>query len=298
MQKKRTIFAPAKINLFLHVTGRQSDGYHLLDSLVVFADVGDEVLLEPATDFAFDVSGPFAGQFSAAECDCSPNSGNLLVRAVWQMAEAARKKPDVKITLKKNLPLASGVGGGSADAAAAIWGLLEHWNVARQTPFLESLMMGLGADIPACLDCCPVRLKGKGDILENIEDIPEMPIVLVNPGQACKTGMVFSLFPGPYRNEITMPDSFVNRESLIEFLRASSNDLTDTAIEIVPEIAEVLRALHESDSALVSRMCGSGSTCYALFETQEQARHCAGELCEEHPDWWVRTGWINRPQRY
>src|SRR3989339_388717 len=175
----RHIFAPAKINLFLHVTGRKDD-YHLLDSLVVFADIGDEVILEPAVDFSFEITGPFASHFRVAESDCSPNSGNLLVRAVWKMAEAARKKPDVKITLVKNLPLASGLGGSSTDAAAAIWGLLEHWRMVKHPPFLADLLLNLGADVPACLDCRPVLMRGKGEILSPIQEMPELPILLVN----------------------------------------------------------------------------------------------------------------------
>ncbi len=294
----RRIFAPAKINLFLHVTGRYPDGYHQLDSLVVFADIGDELVLEPSVDFSFEVSGQFAGQFSAAELDCSPNSRNLVVQAVWKMAEASRRKPGIKASLKKNLPLASGLGGGSADAAAIIWELMERWGLPRQTPFLDNLMEELGADVPACLDCRAVRVRGKGERLQPVKEIPEMPVLLVNPGAVCKTGVVFSLFPGPFSKDIEMGDSFASKDALIEFLRGCDNDLTCTAASLVPEIEAVLSELKASKGALLSRMCGSGATCFALFDDEEEAFEAAESISFKYPLWWVRSGWINRPQRY
>ncbi|HTK85097.1 MAG TPA: 4-(cytidine 5'-diphospho)-2-C-methyl-D-erythritol kinase, partial [Patescibacteria group bacterium] len=136
-----SVFAPAKINLYLHVTGRRDDGYHLLDSLVAFADIGDRLTLAPANDFSFSAQGPFANAFTAKERDASPNSANLVVRAVWALSQAVQRPPQVRVTLTKNLPLASGLGGGSADAAAALWALLEWWSLPQQAvPELAALM--------------------------------------------------------------------------------------------------------------------------------------------------------------
>ncbi len=161
-----TVFAPAKINLYLHITGRRPDGYHLLNSLVAFADVGDRLSFAPANDFLFDINGPYAAAFTAADRDAGPNSSNLVVRAVRGLSEAVKRPPQVRVTLTKNLPLASGLGGGSADAAAALWGLLEWWGMnAAAVPGFDGLMRGLGADVPACLSCGPQWVGGTGENL-------------------------------------------------------------------------------------------------------------------------------------
>jgi 4-diphosphocytidyl-2-C-methyl-D-erythritol kinase len=297
-EKKRTIFAPAKINLFLHVTGKRSDGYHDLDSLVVFADIGDEIIIEPSVDFEFNVKGPFAGHFKVTERDCSPNSANLAVQAFWKMAGAARKKPEIKITLTKNLPLSSGLGGGSANAAAVIWGLLDLWQIPRHLPFVEELASELGADVPACIDCRPVKMTGKGEIVEPVNDMPEIPVMLVNPGKECKTCTVFSLFPGPFKNKTDIPESFGSLDDLVSFLENCENSLVRTSIEAVSEIGDILEELKTFKGNTLSRMCGSGPTCYSLFEDIEKACVSADSLRKRHPSWWIRTGWINRPQRY
>lgn len=294
-----SIFAPAKINLYLHVTGRQDNGYHLLDSLAVFADIGDKITIEPSYDFAFQVSGPYAPAFTAQDRDASRNSGNLVVRAAYALADQMGKDLPFRITLIKNLPLAAGIGGGSSDAAALLWGLMSLWNIPMTTsPWLPDLMRKIGADVPACLRCMPVRMTGIGDILDPVANLPEIPVVLVNPGKHCATPEVFRRFIGPMRMAKPLPDSLTTPRGLIDFLKNQDNDLTPAACEIVPEIEEAIGLLSAQEGCGLARMSGSGATVFGLFESMDDAEYAIAAIANARPGWWVRGGTINSPQRY
>ncbi len=292
------ILAPAKINLYLHVTGRRDDGYHTLDSLIGFADIGDHIKIENADDFTFSVEGPFVGEFDAKSRDASPHSSNLAVQAAWALSRAAQKTPNVKITLTKNLPLAAGIGGGSADAAAVIWGLCEWWNISKSAPFLPGLMLELGADVPVCLHARPAQISGVGDEITPLEGMEEMPLILVNPGHPCPTASVFAHYSGPFRDSSALPARFEGSEDFVEFLKAQHNDLYPAAVSSVPESAAVIEALELQDDVMLARMSGSGATCFALFETTESAQKAADILRQENPDWWVQPGHLGRVERY
>lgn len=296
--KLLTIFAPAKINLYLHVTGRLDNGYHTLDSLVVFADIGDRVEIEPSPDFKFRVQGPFASGFGPKELDASPNSSNLIVQAAWALARAAQKVPNISVTLTKNLPLASGIGGGSADAAAMLWGLLEWWGLSSQAHYLPGLMSRLGADVPVCLPCKPTRVRGIGDVLDPVSPMPEIPVVLVNPGKPCPTANVFAHYEGGYKEPRAFADNLENFNDLISFLREQSNDLYEPARRSVPEIDNVINTLSVQKGCAIARLSGAGATCFGLFENENAAQSAAKTIANENPDWWVKAGWINRPERY
>ncbi len=293
-----SVFAPAKINLYLHVTGRQEDGYHTLDSLVAFADIGDQIRLSPASEFSFAVQGPFASSFTAKERDSSPNSANLAVRAAWALAQALQKQPKFKITLTKNLPVASGLGGGSADAAAVIWALLEKWNVPRQSvPKIDHLLRDLGADVPLCFFCRPAQVAGVGDIIQPVT-LPEMPVLLVNPVRFCSTAQVFGRFDAPYAQAPEKITETEDAEALLSLLSARRNMLEEAAIQIVPDIAVVLDLLKAQAGCRLARMSGSGATCFGLFSDAGAALEAAEALLVRYPRWWVRTGTLNRPIRY
>ena len=296
--KTLSIFAPAKINLYLHVTGRLDNGYHTLDSLVGFADIGDQIDIAPAENFEFKVSGPYGGGFNAKELDSSPHSSNIVVQAVWALAHAVKKTPDICVTLTKNLPTASGLGGGSSDAAAVIWGLLEWWGLPTQAHFLPELLTKLGADVPVCLPCQPARIRGIGDVLDTAPPMEEVSIVLVNPAKLCMTADIFRAFDGTFKPSETLPESLTNFDDLIEFLSAQNNDLYNAACSVVPEIGNVMNALNGQAACALSRLCGSGSTCYGLFADEREAQSAAKSIAEENPDWWVKTGYLNRPERY
>ena len=265
IQAARREFAPAKLNLTLHVTGRRADGYHLLDSLVVFLDVGDVVTLTPGP-LSLGIRGPFA-----AGLDAGPD--NLGLRA----ARLAGR--DAAITLEKRLPVASGIGGGSADAAA----------VLRALDAPATGIQTLGADLPVCFAGRHSRMRGLGEILDPLPAMPQLHLVLVNPGHGLSTPSVFRALA--HRDNPAMPDplpEWPDMAALIGFLHDCRNDLEAPAIALMPEIATCLAALRGADAQL-ARMSGSGATCFGLFADADQARMAAADLAAAHPGWWVTS---------
>jgi 4-diphosphocytidyl-2-C-methyl-D-erythritol kinase len=298
----RHIFSPAKINLYLHVTGRRDDGYHELDSMVVFADIGDDITIEPADSFSFHINGPFSDSFDAKAKDASPHSSNLVVRAVWELSRTLKKNTNFKITLTKNLPIASGIGGGSSNAAAMLWGLLDYWKVSNYPDGLEQLMLELGADVPACFHCAPCRMTGIGEILEPAPEMTEIPVLLINPNEPCPTEKVFKRFTkfnkADFKTPMELPGHLDHYDDLTLFLKNKSNDLTQSAIELCPTVIDVLDILNTQSGCEFAQLSGSGATCFGLFEHYDHAKIAARSIVESHPDWWVKYGHINRPQRY
>ena len=263
--------ARAKLNLTLRVVGRRADGYHLLDSLVAFANIADDVSLVPAADFALAIDGPFAKDL--------PGPDNLVERAAREFARAAGRAPGVAIRLTKNLPVASGIGGGSADAAATLRGLSELW----ATPIPADLPAKLGADVPVCVAGGPAWMSGIGEIVEPVDPLPPWGVVLVNPGIGLATAKVFAARQGPF--------SAAAREApTLEFLAHASNDLEAPALSLVGAIGEALAALRATGSKVV-RMSGSGATCFALYEDRAAAREAARALKTAAPSiWWIEAG--------
>lgn len=298
----RHIFSPAKINLYLHVTGRRDDGYHTLDSLVVFADIGDDITIEPAQGFSFHINGPYADSFDAKAKDASPNSSNLIVRAVWELSRRLKKNTNFKVTLTKNLPIASGIGGGSSNAAAMLWGLLDYWNITNHPEGFEELMINLGADVPACFHCAPCQMSGIGEILEPAPSMDEIPVLLINPNEPCPTDKIFKRFAkfhsDDFKAKMEIPGTLETYNDLILFLQNKSNALQQSATEYCPTIIDVLETLDAQDGCGFSRLSGSGATCFGLFENFEDTKKAARNIVDTHPDWWVQYGHINRPQRY
>lgn len=276
--------APAKLNLYLHVVGRRADGYHLLDSLVAFADIADRVAAAPAAALRVAVEGPFGAALAGAPAD------NLVWRAAELLAARLQRAPDVALRLEKNLPVASGIGGGSSDAAATLKALAALWQAPLDDAALAEMGAELGADVPVCV---AARASWVGGIGERVEPAPVLPpaaLLLVNPGISLSTPSVFKARRGPFsapaRFAATPPDA----AALAALLAERRNDLTDAAIEQVPVIAAVLRRLAAADGALLARMSGSGATCFALFESEEKAREAARALREAEPLWWVAPG--------
>lgn len=252
--------APAKINLALHVTGQQSDGYHLLDSLVVFAAVGDVIRLTPGP-LSLRITGPFADALAA-------DDDNLCLRAARLAGREAA------ITLEKHLPPASGIGGGSADAAAVLRALGSR----PERPGL------LGADVPVCLAGRPARMRGVGDILEPLPPLPDIPLVLVNPGVALSTPAVFAALAQRRNPPLPPLSGWDDLDALLDYLRLCRNDLEPAALSLAPQIADCLTALQDAGAAL-ARMSGSGATCFGIFPDAPAARAAAQRI--RRPGWWV-----------
>lgn len=261
-------FAPAKINLSLHITGKRTDGYHTLNSIIAFTDIGDEVILEPADGFFFKVEGPKDIE----------NENNLVVKAARLMAEKFGKDLNCKITLVKNLPIASGIGGGSADAAATLRAFSKFWGIDED---ISDIALKLGADVPVCLKTKAQYVTGIGENLQDIQ-IPAFSIILINPNISCATANVFSKFKQSYKSEMPAPQKIDLR-----FLQTQENDLTTAACEIVPQIENILKILK---NAQLARLSGSGATCYGLFENAGNAQTAAEKIQQENPNWWVKVG--------
>jgi 4-diphosphocytidyl-2-C-methyl-D-erythritol kinase len=268
------VFAPAKVNLALHVTGRRDDGYHLLDSIVVFAGVGDWLKIEPAAELRLSVTGPLSAGVPA-------DRRNL----VWRAAEAFGAQHGAAIVLEKNLPHAGGIGGGSADAAAALRGLSELWGLP--VPGAAQLL-DIGADVPVCLESRPARMRGVGEVLDRLPPLPPLWLVLVSPGVAVPTGPVFQSMEVVNNPPLFMAE-WQDADGFISWLSAARNDLEAIVRASVPEVDEVLRALAAESQCRLARMSGSGGTCFGLFTDETTARDAAARLSSRNGKWWVHA---------
>jgi 4-diphosphocytidyl-2-C-methyl-D-erythritol kinase len=309
------VLAPAKINLALHVTGRRPDGYHLLESLAVFTRFGDRVHLEPAAADDFSISGPFSGALPA-------DGSNLVIRARDALRQACLARSSdgvtesmisplvgemsgrteggaigldlagsdhlfpISIRLEKNLPIASGVGGGSSDAAAVLKGLNQMWGCGLDERELAEIARPLGADVPMCLSARPLIATGIGDIVEPVAHFPTLALVLVNPGVAISTPDVFKKLVRRENDPLPALPAKVDFHSLRNWLEATRNDLEPAACDLQPVIGQALAALDRAGSGF-SRMSGSGATCFGLFETGNVAKRAAVSIRAKHPDWFV-----------
>lgn len=287
--------ARAKVNLTLRVNGRRVDGYHDLESVVAFADCADQLTLTPGPDLDLKMSGPLAEA-------CGDTSDNLVLKAARLLAE---RVPDMKVgsfTLDKALPVAAGIGGGSADAAAALRLLAKLNGLALDDPRIIEVAERTGADVPVCVNSGGCVMTGVGEALQPLT-LPKMPCVMVNPGVPVATRDVFNalgLRNGELRVGVTdvllqdrWPDGQASLEDWVEALAASSNDLETPALRVQPVIGEVIAALNATNGAWLARMSGSGATCFAIYENTAEAGRAAEKLRREHPGWWVHAGTLS-----
>ena len=277
--------APAKVNLTLRVVGRRSDGYHEIESLVAFAEFGDRLRLWPGSGLTLAVNGPTA--VKAGDID-----GNLVLKAAREMSARQNGLTLGAFRLDKRLPVAAGLGGGSADAAAALRLIARANGLTRDDPQLYAAARATGADVPVCLDSRPRIMRGIGDILSEPLTLPTLPAVLVNPGVALATKEVFAGWatassPSPKAGFAAL-GAPPTRAALLEFLLAQANDLERPAIALAPVIADVLAVLRNSVGCKVARMSGSGATCFALFASAAAAHRAARALRSKFPNWWIR----------
>lgn len=267
--------ARAKINLCLHVTGQRQDGYHLLDSIVVFADIGDQITVAPSEGFSLTINGPFAGGLSAGD-------DNLVMQAARIFEQDCA---GAAITLTKNLPVASGIGGGSADAAATLRAMSRMTGV----PLPIDFGLSLGADVPVCLQSKPCRMQGIGDMITPLAEFPEFPAILACPKPGVATLSVFEALESKENTGIApSPTEISNLKDMVGLISRQRNDLEKPSVLMVEEIGQCLDEIRQQ-KAFLSRMSGSGATCFGLFETHAQAAAAAKALETAHPDWWVRA---------
>ncbi len=270
----------AKINLTLQVTGRRPDGYHELTSLVVFAEVGDALRLAVADDLSLTIEGRFAPALQGA-------ADNLVLRAAEALRRRAGIRAGAAMILTKNLPVASGIGGGSADAAAALRGLMRLWGVSLPQADLAALALTLGADVPVCLRGAAMVMSGIGERLTPIPALPPLWLLLVNPGVPVSTAAVFGALEGRFSTlaEPQLPP--LGLAPLIDWLAARPNDLEAPARRLAPAVDQVLAALARQPACLLARMSGSGATCFGLFEKEADAQQAAAEIARQNATWWV-----------
>lgn len=287
--------ACAKVNLTLRVNGRRTDGYHDLESVVAFADCADRLTLTPGSDLDLKMLGPLAQA-------CGDTSDNLVLKAARLLGE---RVPDMKagsFSLDKVLPVAAGIGGGSADAAAALRLLSQLNGLALDDSRLIEVARLTGADVPVCVDSRGCVMTGVGERLQPLK-LPKMPCVMVNPGVPVATKDVFAAL-GLRKGELRVsagdvllqkpwPDAEASLEDWVEALAASSNDLEAPALRVQPVIGEVISALNATNGAWLSRMSGSGATCFAIYENTADAGRAAEKLGREHPGWWVHAGTLS-----
>ncbi|MDI2090958.1 4-(cytidine 5'-diphospho)-2-C-methyl-D-erythritol kinase [Commensalibacter oyaizuii] len=282
--------AYAKINLYLHVTGKRADGYHLLDSLAVFPEIGDKLTVQAADEdqktwVALDITGPFSGPLKNEATD-----NNLIIKAAHRLSTyIGMDLPPVQLHLEKMLPVASGIGGGSADGAAALRLLTRYWNLEIPAAVMTDMALQLGADVPVCMTPVAQRMEGIGEQLSKFPIIPDFGMVLVNHGEAVPTADIFRR-RDPVFSDRAVLNGQLDFEKFIQNLLTLSNDLQDAACSLKPEILTVLDAIKVLPFCRFSRMSGSGATCFGIFESKAQAVQAAKLLSERYPSWWIWGG--------
>jgi 4-diphosphocytidyl-2-C-methyl-D-erythritol kinase len=275
--------APAKVNLALHVTGARPDGYHTLDTLVAFAGFGDAVSVAPADALGLSVGGALA--------DHAPSGpDNLAWRAAALLQATAGAARGAHIHIDKTIPAGAGLGGGSADAAAALLALNDLWQTGLDRDSLAQVALRLGADVPMCLQAKALRARGIGEAINLLPALPPVPLVLVWPGLALGTGQVFATLAT--RENPPLPDPparFDGAPELAEWLAACRNDLEAPAIRLAPVVADVIQEIETAAGCLLARMTGAGSACFGVFATSGEAEAAAAAIAAARPAWWVRA---------
>lgn len=284
-----SLTAHAKVNLALHVTGQREDGYHLIESLVAFTDFGDQITAQPAETNNFELCGPFANAL-----DGDPND-NLIIKARDTLANFADKSglktTPISLTCEKNLPVASGLGGGSADAAATLNILIQLWELDISDTDLERIALDLGADVPMCLQSQPLIAKGIGEDITLVSPFPKSHIVLVNPMVGVSTPVIFNALKTKQNSLLSSPTEIGRFEQLLKIIQQNRNDLQTPAIDHCPEISDCLDTLLKTNP-VSGRMSGSGASCFAIYENETNAFNAAKAIATLQPHWFVKSTYL------
>ena len=281
-----TIKAPAKLNLFLHILGRRDDGYHELESLFAFTHDGDLITLAPSEQISLTIVGEFS--VSLTEFDVTDN---LVYQAALMLTNRYNVPVGVAITLQKNLPVAAGIGGGSADAAAALIGLAAFWGLDVSDQELDEMALKLGADVPACLRVCPQWVTGIGETRENVSIEYGEHLLLVNPAISISTASIFNAYKDRGDSfDIALPSKGIILNDYNMLKAIADNSLQAHAMEIAPGVGSALEAISSQFGCQLSRMSGSGATCFGVFDSEKSLNEATKTIKKNHPDWWVHAG--------
>lgn len=270
-----TVAAPAKLNLFLHMTGKREDGYHLLESLVAFTDFGDTLHIEPAEQLSLHVQGEFAHLLDG------PAEDNLVFKAAQLLRSQHAMALGARITLTKSLPVGSGFGGGSADAAAVLAGLAELWGVKLDAAFA----LTLGSDVPMCMESRPAMVRGVGEIIEPLSLPAGVHVLLAHPRAPLLTADVYRQFKGPFSPPVAQA-GWDSARALVAYLGEQHNDLQPPAMAIMPAVGDIVNTIAATDGCLLARMSGSGAGCFGLYASAEDALEAHNHFQSTHPQWW------------
>ena len=275
------LLAPAKLNFFLHITGKRVDGYHLIESLAGFTEFGDMVEFSDASELSLALDGPFASSLKA-------DNDNLVLRAARALQLHCGQARGARIVLHKHIPMGAGLGGGSSDAAAALKGLAQLWQLSIPEAELQRLALPLGSDVPVCLQQKTAWVSGIGEYVRPVDIKIAGWILLLNPAIALLTADVYRRFSAPFRPASAPLPSLSGFDALVAAMQLRHNDLEAPAIALLPVIAEQLSLLRSTDGCKIARMSGSGATCYALYDNKQQAELAAHTIQSKQPSWWVQ----------
>ena len=282
MSKPISLLAPAKVNLFLHICGKRSDGLHLLDSLITFAGIYDSITIKPSPELNVSLKGPFSNKKISTK-------NNLVLKAAKVLAEFSNIEPKIDIVIAKEIPVASGLGGASVNAAATLKLLTIYWDLNISDKTLFNIGENLGADVPACLTGKTIRIEGVGEILKAAKELPPCWFVFVNPGTQLNTKEVFELGLDKFNSKYKNPKYPGNLNELQKMLFDTQNGLMKSAIQLVPEIELVINKLRDTKNIIDARLSGSGATCFGVFPTENDAKIAAQTISIANPDWWVKA---------
>lgn len=281
------MLAAAKLNLFLHITGKRADGYHLLQSLVMFADVGDRLRIRSSPVFDLQLCGEYAAALASED-----RADNLVSRAARTLAGVANRSPDIAVELEKNLPIGAGLGGGSADAACVLRLLNEHWGLHYTTAQLADIAAPLGSDVPACVHNTSLLMESVGEQITLCNITFDVPVLLVNPRFHLSTPDVYRAYAPPFDTSIHVPKYFTSLTALFDFLEHTHNALQRPACVLAPELDTLLEQLGDLHGSRLARLSGSGATCFALFDTADDCKQAADKIQDIYPAYWVQTAML------
>lgn len=276
-----SLIAPAKINLFLHITGKRTDGYHLVESLVAFCEFGDEITFETCGPLSLAIEGEYAPLL------IEDTHHNLVMRAATELRFRSGCNEGAKIQLTKNIPIAAGLGGGSSDAGATIEGLCKLWKIYGIDDIKKNIAIVLGADVPMCIKPQTSFVQGIGEKTSPVSMDFDLYAVLVNPNIPLLTKDVFRAFDQGYAQSTPCPQSFKNLDTLISFLAQKNNSLAAPAQKLVPDIEQMQQALSATLGCKLTRMTGSGATCFGLYAEEGHAQAACEEIKATFPNWWA-----------